>query len=234
MLSVYIASLKKGSGKTLIAAGLAGTMQSLGYCASFTKPIQTGANLLDDDAEFIKKIDSNIKTSTTYKFQSSSSPLVGAYENGLGKIDLSKIQQDYKNNIQMTECHIVEGANSISSPINETMTEINLIDKFNLPLILVVNLKLSNIDDIITGVNYIRTNHINLSGIILNEYDYQNDNIEQKYLPALIKQYTNVEVLGCFKHYADTSNLPADELISDTLNNLNLEEIFGLKIAKLD
>ncbi len=234
MLNVYLAGLKKGSGKTLIAAGLAGTMQSLGYSVSYTKPIQTGTDLLNDDIDVIKKIDSNIKTVTTYKFQSSNSPLVGAYEENINNIDSAKIMQDYKTNAQMTECRIVEGANSISSPLNEKMTEADLIYKFNLPVILVINPIISNIDDIITGVNFIHYSHINLMGIILNDYDINSKDLEQKYLHALIKQYTKCTVLGSFKHYDNIENLPADELISDTLHNLNIENIFGLKIAKLD
>ena len=142
--------------------------------------------------------------------------------------------QDYKTNAQMTECRIVEGANSISSPLNEKMTEADLIYKFNLPVILVINPIISNIDDIITGVNFIHYSHINLMGIILNDYDINSKDLEQKYLPALIKQYTKCTVLGSFKHYDNIENLPADELISDTLHNLNIENIFGLKIAKLD
>ena len=80
MLSVYIAGLKKGTGKTLLSAGLAGTMQSLSYATSYFKPIQTGSNLLNDDADFLNRIDKNIKTFTSYKFQSISFPLVVSYK----------------------------------------------------------------------------------------------------------------------------------------------------------
>ena len=96
MLSVFIAGLKKQSGKTLVSAGLAGTMQSLSYTTSYYKPIQTGSNLINNDEEFISKFDSNIKTYASYRFNSPSSPLFGAYEEGVKKIDKSKIFQDYK------------------------------------------------------------------------------------------------------------------------------------------
>ena len=233
MLSVFIAGLKKQSGKTLVSAGLAGTLQSLSYATSYYKPIQTGSNLINNDEEFISKFDSNIKTYTTYRFNSPLSPLFGAYEEGIKKIDKSKIFQDYKNNAYMCECHIVEGANSISSPVDTKLTECGIVSTLDLPVILVVNPITCKIEDIISGVNYIYSNRIKLIGIVINEYNQNSQNLEHKYFPQIIKEYTGAHILGMLPHYDDFENLNAGVLISDTLNNFNLEEIFGLKIAKL-
>ena len=157
MLSVYIAGLKKGTGKTLLSAGLAGTMQSLNYAVSYYKPIQTGFNLLNADLEFVNRIDSHVKTSSTYQFQNPSNPLIGAYYQNIKKIDTMKIMHDFKQNIMMTECHIVEGNNGISAPFDEKKTEINLIEHFCLPVILVVNPNITPLDEVITGINYIHS-----------------------------------------------------------------------------
>lgn len=232
MLSVFLSSLKKQSGKTLVAGGLAGTMQSLSYSTSYYKPIQTGANFLNNDTDFIKRIDPNIKTDVSYQFNDSSSPVVGSYMENI-KIDKTTIFSDFKNNIQMTECHVVEGSNSISSAIETKLTEINIVGMLNLPLILVVNPTLNSLDEIITGINYIYSSKVNFLGVIVNEFNQNSENLEHKYYPQLIKEYTDTHVIGCLPHYDDFSNLSADVLISDVLNNLNIEEIFRLKIAKL-
>lgn len=233
MLSVYIAGLKKGTGKTLLSAGLAGTMQSLSYATSYFKPIQTGSNLLNDDADFVNRIDKNIKTFTSYKFQCRSCPLVGAYKEGIKQIDTMKIMHEYKNNIMMTDCHIVEGCNSIYSPIDDKITEINLIEQFVMPLILVVNPLLSDIGEVISGINYIRANNINLMGIVINDYDICSEDIEIKYFPHLIKEFTGVKILGSLPHYSNFENLEPQILISDILNRLDIEDIFSLRISKL-
>lgn len=233
MLSVYIAGLKKGTGKTLLSAGLAGTMQSLSYATSYFKPIQTGSNLLNDDADFLNRIDKNIKTFTSYKFQSISCPLVGAYKEGIKQIDIMKIMHEYKNNIMMTDCHIVEGCNSIYSPIDDKITEISLIEQFVMPLILVVNPLLSDIGEVISGINYIRANNINLMGVVINDYDISSEDIEIKYFPHLIKEFTGVKILGSLPHYPNFENLEPQILISDILNRLDIEDIFSLRIAKL-
>lgn len=233
MLSVYVAGLKKGTGKTLLCSGLAGTMQSLNYAVSYYKPIQTGYNMLNADTEVISKIDEHIKVLSTYKLQSSSSPLIGAYNEGIKRLDIMKILHDYKQNINLTECHIVEGCNGVSSPIDEKETEINLIKQLRLPLILVVNPNITKIDEVISGIDYIYSKHVNLSGIVVNDYNYEADDIEIKYFPYLIKEYTGAKVLGSLPHYECGTNTSPDVLISDILNRLNIENIFNLKISKL-
>ena len=82
-------------------------------------------------------------------------------------------------------------------------------------------------------MNYIYSNRIKLIGIVINEYNQNSQNLEHKYFPQIIKEYTGAHILGMLPHYDDFENLNAGVLISDTLNNFNLEEIFGLKIAKL-
>ena len=59
MLNLYITSANRNDGKTLLSAGLAATMQSLGYKTSVYKPIQTGGKELNGfmqspDLTFIK------------------------------------------------------------------------------------------------------------------------------------------------------------------------------------
>lgn len=233
MLSVFISGLKRQTGKTIVSAGIAGTMQSLSYATSFYKPIRTGMETTYGDLAFINKIDSNIKLSSCYEFESPHSPLIGAYKSEIKKISLTQIIQTYKNSIPMTECHIVEGSNSISTPIDDKHTEADIVKELGLPVILVINYKQTTLDEVITGVDYIYTNKIKCLGVILNEYDTGDLSVESKYFPHLIKEFTGLKVLGYYPHYENCENIPAEMLIADTLNKLNIEEIFGLKIAKL-
>lgn len=238
MLSIFISGLEKQSGKTIITAGLAGTMQSLSYSTSVYKPIQTGASSLNgfvqsQDLALVNMFDSNIKTGATYVFQSPLMPLVSAYESN-SKIDIANIYSDYQSNIQMTECHIVEGSNSISAPVTEKATEADIVKALGLPLLLVVNSKKSTVDEVISTVNYIHSRKIDFLGIIVNEYDESTQNLEEKYFPQLIKEFTGADILGIIPHYDNIQALTPDTLIADILNRVNIEDIFGLKIAKLN
>ena len=234
MRSLFLTGLKKQTGKTIIAAGLAGTMQSLSYSTGYYKTIQTGSSIIynSDDVQFIKSIDPNIKTYASYNLLSSASPLVASYEEpDIKKINFSKIHNDCTSFINLSDFNIIEGSNSISTPIDEKSTEIDIVKTLNLPLVLIVNAQKSTIDEIISGISYIKSHRLNIFGVIINEYDIESENIEQKYLPHLIKEYTaGTKILGCFPHI---SKIRPDTLIAQTLNSFNLEEIFGLEIAKL-
>lgn len=238
MLKIFVSGLEKQTGKTIVTAGLAATMQSLNYSTSVFKPIQTGAVSLNgflqsQDMLRIKNIDSNIKTSVSYAFTSEDCPLIGAYKVNKGKINPNNIYNDYKTNIKSTECHIVEGSNSISTPICEKMTEADLVKTLDLPLVLVVNPKKSGIDNVISGINYVYSSHINFLGVILDDYDGELDNTHERFYPELIKEYTDSDILGTIPHYKNIDILSPETLIEDVLNRVEIEKIFGLKIAKL-
>lgn len=233
MLSIYIAGLKKQTGKTLLAAGLAGTMQSLSYATSYYKPVQTGSDIIYNDCEFVNKIDKHIKTSTTYKLQSSSHPLIGVYKERLNNIDITKIMHDYKQNIMTSEFHIVEGNNGISSPLDQSKTEIDIIQHLGLPVILVINPNITKIDEVICGINYIFSKKVNLMGVVINDHNNASTDIEIKYFPELITEYTAAKILGIMPHYENFEALTPQTLIFDILNRLNIEDIFNLKIAEL-
>jgi dethiobiotin synthetase len=238
MLEVFISGLGKQTGKTVVSTGLAITMQSLAYSTAFYKPIQTGANSVNgvktsQDLALVKRFDSNITVQSTYVLKSSSSPFVGVYEEGM-KIDINAIYNEYQALARTLDCKIVEGSNSISTPVAQYLTEADIVKSLKTPLVLVVNPAKTPIDTVISGLNYVKSSRINLWGIIINQYDENSQNLEHKYFPQIIKEYSDVKVLGFLPNYENISTITPDVLISDTLNNINIEEIFGLKIAKLN
>lgn len=236
MRSIYITGLKRHTGKTVIAAGLLGTMQSLSYATGYFKTIQTGRNssLFITDEVFMKNVDSNIKTYTSYGFDSEQCPLLGAYNAGINKIDAPKITKDFYENITDVEFCIVEGTNGVSSPITDKLTEIDITKSFGIPLVLVLDAKKDTIDEVISGITYIRSHNVNLAGIIINSFDSDSENIGEKYFPQLVKEFTGVDIWGCFPYFDNYNKIGADSLIAEALNNFNVEDIFGLKISKLN
>lgn len=238
MLKVFISGLEKQSGKTIIAAGLAATMQSLSYSTTVYKPIQTNASMLhgfktSPDLTVIKKFDPNISTDSTYVLQGSAPPFVSSYEDKI-KIEMNTIYNDYLNADKMSDCLIVEGANSISVPILEHCTEVDIVKTLNLPLILVINTKKTPIERVLTGISYIQSNHCRLLGVILNQYDEDSQNLEEKYYPQILKEFVPVNILGTIPDYDKISTFSPELLIADILNRVDIEQIFGVKIAKLN
>ena len=101
-------------------------------------------------------------------------------------------------------------------------------------MLLVLNPKKSTIEDAIMGINYVNSQHLNLLGVIVNNYEENSFYLEEKYFPQFVEEYTNAKILGTLPHYSDMQKLTPETLIADVLNNINIEDIFGLKIAKLN
>ncbi len=238
MLKVFISGLEKQTGKTIVGAGLAATMQSLSYSTSVYKPIQTNATVLhgfktSPDLAVIKKFDPNISTDSTYVLKSSAPPFISSYEDGV-KIDINTIYNDFLTVDKNCDCLIVEGSNSIATPIAEHFTELDLVKSLNLPLILVINPKVTPVERALLGINYILSNHCRFLGVILNRFDENSEVLEEKYYPQILKEFVSVKVLGTIPDYDKIHTFAPELLIADTLNHVNIEEIFGLKIAKLN
>mgnify|MGYP003309265579 CR=1 FL=1 len=73
-MNIFVTSIGEKSGKTIFCAGIAGVMQSLGYEMAVFKPVQTGCKYAKDkqfspDLNFVKKMDPNIKTYSTFNYK---------------------------------------------------------------------------------------------------------------------------------------------------------------------
>lgn len=232
MLSVFVSGFERQTGKTIVTAGLAATMQSLSYSTNVYKPVCIDFENTDG-LNFIKNVDSNISTEISYTLKSSLSPFVGAYEDGVN-IDVNTIFSTYQVCLQHNDCNLVEGANSFSTPVAPNMTEIDIVKMLKLPLIMVVNPKVTSIDKVISGLKFIQSERIEFLGVIINCFDENSGNLEHKYFAQILKEFTNVNILGKLPDYGDISTLAPETLIADVLNNIDIEKVFGLKIAKLN
>lgn len=232
MLSVFISGFESQTGKTIVTAGLATTMQSLSYSTNVYKPICMNSESVSW-LEFIKKVDSNISTEVSYVLKSNLSPFVGAYEEGLN-IDVNTIFSTYQACAQIKDCNLIEGTNCISTPVARNMTEIEIVKMLKLPLVMVVNPKKTSIDKVISGLRYIQSERVEFLGVIINCFDENSENLEEKYFAEILKEFTDVKILGYLPDYGDISTLAPETLIADVLNNIDIEKVFGLKIAKLN
>jgi len=235
MLSIFVSGLEKQTGKTIVCAGLSATMQSLSYSTSVYKPIQTNAFDLSGfkcspDINLIKKFDSNITTNSTYIFENSYSPFFCAEKEGT-KININNIFAEYQSLAQVTDCVVVEGSNGLAAPIAQYMTELDMIKALKIPLLFVVNPKINSTELLISGLKYLQSEQIQTRGIVINQFE-ENKSESVDFI-KIIKDFSDINILGFLPNYESISGLAPETLISDVLNNMDIEEIFGLKIAKL-
>ena len=238
MLELFITEAEPNTNKIYLTAGLAATMQGLGYYTTVYKPVQTGAvenngYLQSPDLVFVKLIDTYIQTYFSYIFRSNSDPLTAAaQENTL--IDKELILRDYESIAKSYECIITDGTHGINTRFAKDFTEKDLIKELNLPVVLVVKPTTSAATSALMTINHAQADGINIRGVIINDYDEENCPVEVKTMPSLIQNYTDTCILGTFNHMENIQCVNPNDLIANILSGIDIEKTFNVKIAKLN
>jgi dethiobiotin synthetase len=175
-----VAGIGTEIGKTFISSILTESLQ-----ADYWKPIQSGA--LDfTDSDTVKSLISNVNTvfhSETYRLTEPMSPHAAAAIDGV-KIELSKFELP-----QTTNHLIIELAGGLMVPLNDQETNLDLIKKLNIPVILISKNYLGSINHTLLSAEILKLNNIQVKGLIFN--GEENESSED-----FILNYTKMTYLG--------------------------------------
>lgn len=237
MLDVFITSSETGSGKTIVTAGIAATLQSFGYSTSVYSPVHLGGVenegfLEAPDLQYIKRTDFNVKTYYSYLLQNNKDPLVSAQEQRI-KIIPNTIFEDYNEIRNRFEFLLTMGTKGLSTPIADKFTEIDMVKLLGLPVIFVVSPMKVKLDDILIMSHYAHTQRVQVRGIIFVDCPPRIEDENIKKLPQLIQKYADTSVIGAFPEINDINTLLPQDLMSYTLSGVNFEKVFDTKIAKI-
>ena len=236
MLNLYITSSSKKQGKTLLTAGIAATMQSLGYSTSVYKPIQTSGIEINGfmqspDLTFIKTIDPYINSHFSYLYKSSTEPMIASEsENEL--IDIDYINKEYKRITAVSECTILDGDSGILSPIAPNTLNADMIRYLGIPILIVTKPEPDSINNTLMTIATALEKEIEIRGVVINDIPENCSKAILISIPRVIEEFTNVKVLGLVQHLS--KNFTPEDLITATLNGIDIESIFNVKIEKLD
>ena len=236
MLELFVTETEKNTGKIVFSAGLAGTMQALGYYTTLYKPIQTGAavtknNLLKSrDLEFMKYVDSYMETFSTYLFKSDSTPIIAAALEGV-EIDVDLIYQDYMTFSRNFECIVTDGTLGLSTPITRKFLEADLVKNLSLPVVLVAPAESSSINNTIMALQQAQNSGVSLRGVVLSTSAGLVD--EESVTIRLIQEYTGVRVCGIFNKLKDEFEVNPNDVIANIITDVDVQYLFNVEIAKL-
>lgn len=238
MLNIFITGTDTNIGKTLITAGLAATMQSLGYSTCVYKPVQTGAIekngfLQSHDLAFIKNIDPYIKTQASYLLKELSPPSIAA-ENENIIIDKDVIRKDFGLISRENDCSIVEGTGGIITPLSHQLMMSDVIKLLNLPVVIITNPEYSSVNNTLLAINHAQSKGINIRGVIINKFPQNTKDLNIKAIPRLIEEYSDAKVLGIVRDFENIKKINPNDLITYILNGIDIESVFNVKIPKLD
>ncbi len=236
MLNLYITSSQKRQGKTFLTAGIAATMQSLGYTTSVYKPIQTSGKELNGfmqspDLTFIKTIDPYINSHFSYLYKSNTEPLI-ASEADNESIDIDYINNEYKRIISVSECTILDGDSGLLSPIAPNTLTADMIRRLGVPVLIVVQPNEDAINNTLLTIAAAIEKEIEIRGVIINDIPSDCPKEFLTSIPRIIEEFTNVKVLGLVPHLP--SKYTPEDMITAVLNGIDIESIFNVKIEKLD
>jgi len=236
MLNLYVTSPNKKEGKTFITAGLAATMQSLGYRTSVYKPFQCGGLenkgfMQSPDFTFIKTIDPYIETHFSYLFKESGDVLPVTEADG-NEIDLDFIFKDAKKFALSSDCILVDGEEGILSPIASGIQNVDLINKLQVPLLFVINPNENSVNNILLSIYAAQQNGITVNGVVINNIKENENNKIITNLIRVIEEYSDIKVLGMVPNLG--KNVVPEDLITGILNGVDIESVFNVKISKLE
>jgi dethiobiotin synthetase len=224
MTSIFITGTDTDAGKTVVSVGFIELFKQNGLRVSGMKPIASGCDitvdgLRNDDALKHQKA-SNVKVAyerlNPYAFRPAIAPHIAAEHESV-MIDLSVIKHQFDDIQSQVDSVVVEGAGGWLVPINSTQTMADLAGLLNVPIVLVVGIKLGCINHALLTVNAILQSGCQLLGWVANCPD---NNAQQDAIIATLTTRIGAPCLGVVPRL-DVSQSASDFLESPIIKNEN-------------
>ena len=237
-MQLFVTGTDTDVGKTVVTAGLAAVMQSLGYKSGVYKPFQSGAEekngfLISPDLSYVKKLDFYIETLCTYLLKAPTAPYIAAELENVN-INLSAVAREYQSLKQTCDVVLVEGAGGLLVPVTKDALMIDAAKMLDLPLLIVARPNLGTINHTLLTINQAKIAGLDIAGVVINRYPQDTDDIAIKTAPRLIEEYTDVNILGIVPDIGDLDSTKPCTIINVFINSVDIEKIFRIKIPKLD
>ena len=237
-MQVFVIGTDTDIGKTVITAGLAAVMQSLGYKAGVYKPFQSGAEekngfLISPDLSYVKQLDFYVETLCTYLLKPPTAPYIAAEIDGVN-INLSTVRRDFETLKRTCEIMLVEGAGGLMVPVTKDELMVDVAKMLDIPVVIVIRPNLGTINHTLLTINQAKAAGLDIAGVIINRYPLQTNDIAIKTAPRLIEEYSDVDILGIVPEIPDFRYVKPGALINIFVNSIDIEKICRIKIPKLN
>ncbi|MES2548047.1 MAG: dethiobiotin synthase [Pseudomonadota bacterium] len=174
----FITGTDTGVGKTYIACKLIQQYVSQGYKVVGMKPVAAGCDWVDGEwvNDDVLKLEAagNVKAprslTNPYSFKAPIAPHIAAQQEG-NTVEISVIKQAFDDLCQLADIVIVEGAGGLLVPLNNTCDMADLAKALNIPIIVIVGIKLGCINHTLLTVEAIKARNCRLKGWVANQID---------------------------------------------------------------
>lgn len=179
------------------------------------KPVQAGPG----DAEYYQQLFNLDQPGgiVPQKFAAPLAPPLAAEQENKA-VDLAVIWQALSGLLDTRKRVLVEGVGGLGSPVTREWTVADLAAAWQLPIVLVVPIKLGAIAQAVANAALARQHQLSVKGIILNCASAISPEQQANWAPvALIENLTRLPVLGTLPHMADVSDREALAAAAATL-----------------
>ncbi len=192
---IFITGTGTEIGKTVIAGCLAATLRHAGINVGVMKPICSGDNL---DAQFLKhtaQVDDPLTLINPIYLKHPLAPSVSARIEGK-EIVINEIDKALITLSEKYEYLILEGVGGIAVPIKDDFLVAHLIQRLQLPILIVAHIGLGTINHTMLTVSFAQEFKLKIVGIILNQLQPEEVGLAEQTNPQEIEKLTKVPVIG--------------------------------------
>lgn len=203
-MSYFVTGTDTGVGKTLISCALLHGFSAQGQRAVGFKPVAAGCDDDDHNEDALRlRAAGNVLATygqlNPYCFTRAVAPHLAAQFAGI-RINLDRIVTSYYELATQADEVIVEGAGGFCVPLNDEQDSADLAKMINLPVILVVGMRLGCLNHALLTVESIARYRLKLAGWVANcvegDMPMLNENI------AALQQRIKAPLLGIVPHYS--------------------------------
>jgi dethiobiotin synthetase len=200
MPGIFIIGTDTGVGKTVVAAGLAGTLELEGVNVGVMKPVATAGVrwrgvLVSPDALFMSaaaEIPVEPELVNPYCYELPASPLVAA--GGHEPVDLDVVKERFNALCARHEIVVVEGVGGLMVPLSEDLMVPDLIRALDLPVLLVARTGLGTINHSVLTIRCAREEGLDVIGFVMNRPGSAGP--VERTNPAIVSKYGDIPCLG--------------------------------------
>ncbi len=191
MKGFFVTGTDTGVGKTLVACELIRALKLSGSRVAGMKPVASGCErtvdgLISDDARQLAAasgLDAPMDLINPYRFLPAIAPHIAATEAGL-RIDIEHIKTAFLRLGALADAIVVEGVGGLRVPLNDREEITDLISLLELPVILVVGIRLGCLNHALLTEEALERRGIAVGGWVANHIE-----------PAMASQEENVAAL---------------------------------------
>ncbi|WP_109480044.1 dethiobiotin synthase [Paraburkholderia sp. C35] len=213
-LSLFVTGTDTEIGKTLVSAALLRGFAHEGLRATAMKPIAAGASLVDgvlhnEDADQLDAAASVLlppEIRTPFMLKEPAAPhIAAALENVT--LDMTRIVDAHQTALTMADVVVVEGVGGFRVPLTDTHDTADLALALNLPVVLVVGMRLGCISHALLTAEAIAARGLPIVGWVANRVDpdmlFPDENIAA--LRDRLQRQYDAPLLGIVPHLSPAS-----------------------------